>query len=307
MTKKLVYIDQNIVGHQLSGSLKLVPEQDLTWVYSNEHFSEIRRSSNASKYLNELERMDAKLLELELDADWKITGVAKLNEHRTPTQHYEAYLDAINDIELDDNLFNPLLAWINGGGDEASLNQLSNKLIEEVSSLTKDFPISDNNFNEQICRIKPDFDSMVEQVKTQGNNINNTRDAFGIGKGAVGHISGNNQIMKIWELIKATNEFDVTCDQFFGFDRTIEEKTSIFQGIVGCCAVFDIIGFQSEKKIRKIDKLPNIQSDAGHIAMGAYCSAILSEDKRLIKRAKAIYQYKGIGTTPILIGRRKKD
>jgi hypothetical protein len=65
----------------------------------------------------------------------------------------------------------------------------------------------------------------------------------------------------------------------------------------------DFVGFQAEKKCRKIDKIPNIRSDAEHIAMGAFCTAILSEDKRQIRRAKAIYEYKGINTLPILIER----
>lgn len=216
-----------------------------------------------------------------------------------------AYLEANNDVEFDDNIFTPLLAWINGGGDETSLNQISAKLTEEISSLTEAIPHSDKNFDEQLSLIKPDFDSAIEKIKAQGNDINSTRDAFGIGKGAVGGITGKNQILQIWDLIKSVNKFDVTCEQFFGFDSPIEESTSIYQGIIGCCAVLDIIGFQAEKKCRKIDKMSNVQSDAGHIAMGAFCLAILSEDKRLIKRAKAIYEYKNIGTETILIDRNK--
>ena len=63
----------------------------------------------------------------------------------------------------------------------------------------------------------------------------------------------------------------------------------------------DTVGFQAEKKCRKISKIHNVRSDACHIGMGAYCSAILSEDRRLVKRAKAIYEYKSIDSSPILI------
>lgn len=78
----------------------------------------------------------------------------------------------------------------------------------------------------------------------------------------------------------------------------------MYLGIVGCNAIMDILGFQAEKKCRKIRKIHNVRSDAGHIGMGAYCSAILSEDKRLVKRARAIYEYKDIGTSSILIERK---
>ena len=63
----------------------------------------------------------------------------------------------------------------------------------------------------------------------------------------------------------------------------------------------DILGFQAEKKCRKINKIHNVKSDFGHIAMGAYCAAILSEDKRLAKRAKAIYEYKGISAVSLTV------
>ncbi len=96
----------------------------------------------------------------------------------------------------------------------------------------------------------------------------------------------------------------MNCDQFFGFapiDNQGYELWPVYLGIVGCNAVMDILGFQAEKKCRKISKIHNVRSDAGHIGMGAYCSAILSEDKRLVKRAKAIYEYKNIVTSSILI------
>ena len=67
-------------------------------------------------------------------------------------------------------------------------------------------------------------------------------------------------------------------------------------GILGCCGVFDRLGFAAEKESRQIDKIPNIFSDACHIAMGSFCGCILSADIRLIKRAKAIYKFKNIPT-----------
>lgn len=75
----------------------------------------------------------------------------------------------------------------------------------------------------------------------------------------------------------------------------------MFLGIAGCCAVLDIIGFQAEKKSRDIEKLPNVRSDAVHIGMGAYCAALLTADRRLARRAKAIYEYKKLGTVALIM------
>ena len=303
MSKALIYIDQNIIGLQLGGAINLTKRPDLYWVYSKEHFAEIRRSSNTKQYLQELEKIKAKLLDLELNSDWKITDTAKLIEHGTPTQHYEAYREATGDVDFDDNLFDPFQVWVNGGGDEGPLKQLPEHLAEQVLSLTRDLPIDDDDFVERLSSLKPEFNGVIEQMIEQGNDIRKTREALGDGKGAIGGISGENQVKKIWDLIGPACA-GISCDQFFGFDPIDKqgyESWPVYLGIVGCCAVMDIVGFQAEKKCRKIDKLPNVRSDSGHIGMGAFCSAILSEDRRLIKRAKAIYEYKGIGTSALLL------
>lgn len=51
MSKPLIYIDQNIIGLQLLGIMSLAKRDDVTWVYSKEHFGEIRRSDKPAKYL----------------------------------------------------------------------------------------------------------------------------------------------------------------------------------------------------------------------------------------------------------------
>jgi hypothetical protein len=301
MSKYLVYIDQNIIGALLEGILNLSKRPDLYWVYSKKHFAEFRSSSNSDQFLLALEKIDAKLLDLELTSDWKITGNAKLIEHGTPTQHYKAYIESTRETIACENIFDPLLAWVNGGGDEGIFRELPMRVAEQVTSLTKDLPI---NCNALLDQLKPNFECMIEQMIEKRNEVKKTEKVFG-GRSTVGAVSGDNQIHQIWKMISPATP-GITCDQFFGFDpveKLGHETFPLYLGIIGCCAVMDFVGFQAEKKCRKIDKIPNIRRDAEHIAMGAFCTAILSEDKRLIRRAKAIYEYKGISTLPILIER----
>ena len=305
MSKPLIYIDQNIIGMQLDGSIDLTKCTGLCLVYSKEHFAEIRRSVNANRYLEELEKINAKLIDLEL-IDWKITGRAKLIKHGTPSQHYDAYLNAIDEVEFDQNLFDPFQAWVNGGGDEGLFKQLPEKIAEQVLSLTTGFQYNDEKVIEKLNALEPDFKSMIEQMIDHGNDVKKYREAFGYGKGVIGCISGKNQIDQIWNIIGPACP-EISCDRFFGFDPIDKqgyESWPAFLGIVGCCAVMDMVGFQAEKKCRKLHKIPNVRSDSGHIGMGSFCSAILSVDKRLIKRAKAIYEYKNIGTSAVLLKRR---
>ncbi|WP_105257901.1 hypothetical protein [Pseudoalteromonas sp. T1lg88] len=307
MSKPLIYIDQNIIGLHLQGIISLAKRDDVTWVYSKEHFAEIRRSDEPAKYLDVLDAIDAKILDLVLDENWKIAGEARLNESGTPHQHYDAYIEANRDVNFDDTLFDPFQVWVNGGGDEGPLKNLSEKFAHQILSLISELPFDTTEMIDKVKSIKPKFDSMIDDMILNGNDIEKTRAAFGDEKGAIGSISGEKEVEKIWEIISPTMQgADISCDQFFGFDPLEKqgyESWPMYLGIIGCNAVLDILGFQAEKKCRKLNKIHNVRSDAGHIAMGAYCSAILSEDKRLIKRAKAIYGYKNIGTSPIWVTR----
>lgn len=308
MSIPLVYIDQNIIGLQLQGYINLCKRDDIKWVYSKVHFEEIRRSNNPEKYLGVLNDIGAIMLDLILDENWKITGEARLIEHASPFEHYQDYIEAIGDVEFDETVFDPFQVWVNGGGDVGPLKDLSDNLVDQILQLTSDLPYDTSEVTSKVEAIKRNVDSMVDDLISNGNDINITRAAFGDEKGRIGGVSGENQIAQIWEIISPTMKgSDISCDQFFGFDpieKQDYELWPMYLGIVGCNAIMDILGFQAEKKCRKISKIHNVRSDSGHIGMGAYCSAILSEDKRLVKRARAIYEYKYIGTSSILIERK---
>ena len=305
MSIPLVYIDQNIIGLQLQGHINLSKRDDVIWVYSKEHFTEIKRASEPEKYLDVLNNIDATMLDLIFDENWKITGEARLVNDLTPFENYQNYIEAIGNVEFDETIFDPFQVWVNGGGDEGPLKELSENLADQVLRLTSDLPFDRTEMANKVATIKPVIDSMVDELISNGNDIKKTRAAFGDEKGTIGGVSGENQVAQIWDIISPSMESSgVSCDQFFGFDPVDKqgyELWPLYLGIIGCNAVMDILGFQAEKKCRKINKIQNVRSDASHIGMGAYCSAILSEDKRLVKRAKAIYEYKNIDTSPILI------
>jgi hypothetical protein len=126
----------------MNGHINLKKSNDIVWTYSKEHFSEIRRSNNPHQYLQVLDGIGAKLLDLDLDDDWKITGGANFSRHSSAIQHYEDYLSANNDVEFDENIFNPFQAWVNGGKYEELLKLVSEKLTEQVLSLISNLPFA---------------------------------------------------------------------------------------------------------------------------------------------------------------------
>lgn len=300
MSKPLVYVDQNVLGMHQQGRINLRAASDVQWAYSKEHFTEMRRSDDPEPYLAVLDEIDAKLLDLELNGS-RITGSAKLVDGCTATQHYSTYCAAVGEVAFDDTIFDPFQAWIKGGGNEDMLRAFPHQVAEQLLALTEYLP------REVITKegdaLVEDFSAAISQMVGWGNDIETNRAAFGVGKGAIGSVTGSNQIQRIWNMVSPACP-GLTSDQFFGFDPPDKrgyETWPVYLGIVGCCAVLDVLGFQAEKKCRKIDMLPNVRSDSTHIAMGAFCSAILSADKRLVRRAKAIYEHKSIGTQCLLL------
>jgi hypothetical protein len=303
MSKPLVYLDQNIIGLIANKEINIKPSDDFIFTYSKEHFREIHRSKSPELYLNALHQIDAKLLDLELDQNWKITGKALLKESGTPTELYSEFLDTISDVDLSEDIFDSFLAWVNGGGNKESLECLPDLLSEQIFEITKDLTNSHVELTDKLLNITQDFKGVINNLIENGNDIIKTRSALGNDKGAVGSVLGENIIEKIWSIVQPTSG-GLTCDEFFGFNPKDKQGYDIwpmYLGIVGSCAVMDIIGFQTEKKCRNIDKLPNVRSNSGHIGMGAFCSLVILKDKRLVKRANAIYKYKGINSSATVL------
>lgn len=285
--KPLVYVDQNILGRHLAGGFTLRPDSSFQWVYSKEHFAEIRRSDDPDKYLAVLDEAGAQLLDAEM-VQWKLTGAAHLIRHGTAREHYAQYCRSVDEVPAMDSIFDPMLAWFNGGGDADQLKSLPQHLAEKLRELLGDGAEFESATAQM--RAEDEFDTTLNQMISDGNDINRLRAAMGVGKGAAGSVSGQGRLEQIWRMISPQCP-GMTSDRFFGF-----EGAPTYLGIIGCCGVLDILGFQGEGKARKTLSMPNVRSDANHIAMGAFCQMLLSADKRLINRASAIYEYKSIGT-----------
>lgn len=294
MTLPLVYLDQNIISLQSIGTIDLSPVTGVQWVYSKEHFAEIQRSNNPDAFLQALDHLSAKLLDLEM-VGWELTGRVNLIETGTAVDHYQDYLDPANYVEIDEEIISLFIAWALGGATPEMLRELPERFADQLGTLMARLP---KHVADLIpAWVEGDLKHMVDNMTKAGNDIFRLRELLGVGKGAAGSITGENPLMQLWERIEP-NAPGLIAEQFFGFAPLDEEKALpvTWLGIIGCCVVLDIVGYKSEKKARKPEKVPNILSDAAHIAAGAYCSVIVSRDRRLVERARAIYQFQKIGT-----------
>ena len=308
MCKPLVYLDQNIVSSLANKEIRLSHFDEFTFVYSKENFAEINRSSEPQKYLDALHEIDAKLLQLQLCPDYRLTGRAELREDCTPSHYYSEYINEISKVPQGDNIFDPFIAWCNGGKDDTALRALPSALKEAIQDLSDGLPDVNREFTECHDSTILEFNDLISELFEHDNDIKKTRATLGY-KPNISGITGDNIIEQIWNVVSKNNS-GVTCDEFFGFNPINKQgydNFPMYLGIVSCCSHMDMLGFQAESKCRKVDKISNILSYASHIAMGAYCSLILSFDKRLVKRANAIYQYKGIDAQAMLANKNPKS
>lgn len=301
MEQALIYLDQNIISSLSSGTLKITPEDGQLFVYSDEHFREIRRSSDPSLSLDALQDIEAKMLTLQMDSQFKLTGSASVSQEKSVEANFNQFCSNLAEVDCDENLMDPLLAWVNGGGDQESVESMPVEMLKQVNSLLG--PLGCTELRAKADDVSVDFADSVEKMMETGNDIGTIRQALGFSCGEAGSLEPETALAKLWEVI-GPKSGEMTADQFFGFEPhswEVESSKLLYLGIVSCCAVLDIVGFQAEKRGRKIAKIPNVRSDAAHIAMGAYCAALISQDVRLVNRAKAIYGYKNIGTIPVLV------
>ena len=312
-SEKLVYFDQNLIETEFT-----VLPPGYCFVYSKSHFTEIERSSAVARYLELLDKMKAKYLYLPIEypnifarnTPKLLTGSAR--------DFYIGYLKEKKNLRIDKigDKANAALAWFSGG-QGISDSEMDNCIDDFLSLLLGDVEKSFDNLVELFPGLKTKLKSAIDSFYSskdnikdayldlleQDNDIEKIRKSFNPKKGFFGNITGENILGKIWDQLtdekKASHKNSADC--FFGFKNWNLEDLPIFFGIIFCCVQLDLIGFQSEKKGRKPSKQPNVQSDAYHIGYGAYCDYLLSKDRKLVNRAKAIYEYKAISTRAILI------
>ena len=298
----LIYLDQNIISSIRKGEIVLKPStSELVWTYSNEHFNEIHRSDDWKDYLDVINDIKASHLKTNLDKSFKIMDSAQLDANTPVFDLYESFLSCkkgFPDTQI--SKMDPVIAWVNGGGSQELLEEVPDNIAKELYELTSGLSDFGLDISPLIDHTKEELSRTVNKMIGEDNNILKTREALGVGKGALGNLNCPNALESIWMMISDKLP-GIEMDQFFSFEphpllKQGYETWPVYLGISGCCAVLDILGYQAEKKIRKIEQIPNIRSDAGHIAMASFCNILLSNDSKLRNRAQAIYEYKNLHT-----------
>ena len=297
-----IYIDQNILSVQAKSAVTLsLPGHEV--VYSTIHFDEIRRSINVEPYLCALKRLKARLLEPVMRNGLPEDHVQIVDA--PPKQLFEIYLQKRANYPIDTAQFSEILAWLSGGGSEESVASAPAKIhdffIDSLSAHEAQLP-------KDLSRILADslmksVNSVVSKARAHGNDYRADWKRLGAEKNGFSNLFGKNQLLQIWDTVKDRVP-DRSPEAFFGFEwkkNGNNVPAPQILGIVACCGVLDALGFQAEKKRRKVKNQANVQSDAQHIAMASFCDVLFTQDERLYRRAKAIYEFRRMQVNAIYL------
>lgn len=299
-----IYLDHNIIDGISKQHFRLKPSDKIIWIYSDENFAEIKRSNNM-KFLEILNDLKAQKIETILDESFKLTGKVNFLPFVKPDKLYEEYIQSINEVHVDNSEHYQFLARLYGADNKDQILGFPDSFKNQIKDILSPYGLYEGEFAEKTNDVADKLEKIVNNEMQEIEELEKTRQSIGTNKGKLNNFAnGGNPIEEIWSFLK-DKVGPFTKDQFFGFDPIDKQDYTewpIYLGIVGCHTVLNFLGFNPDKGLNKINDIPSILSDGNHIAHAAYCHGFLSRDKKLCLKAKAIYQYKKIGTLVTKLG-----
>lgn len=295
-----VYVDMNILADAIKGDVSLMGSPDFNWIYSNEHFIEISRSGD-TRYLDILAEIRARFLELEMNDNFQLTGNADILEFADPHELFGRWCEAQTGFDAEIYLV-PVLSHLFGADNHSEVSTSIESFLAEFSTILKEAEIPDNQRLEKLGDAQRTMNGLITTLLRDKPNTDACRIAISTHNGRANKVlSDENPLMLLWDTIKGKAP-GVTPEQFFGFspmERLGYSTLPEYLGIVGCYTVLNMIGLRPDRGLSKNERTTAAMSDASHVGHAAYCTALVSADKRMCDKARAIYKFREIGTRVI--------
>jgi len=291
-----IYLDQNILQYDFEGTIKIPENNQVQYVYSNEHFSEISRWENDG-YFSVLKRLKARKIKCNLNESNKFTDNGFLYDYADPKIMYEEYKDTIQTSKSSMNIFQPLLVYMNGNTTVTSPEEINHNFQTTLKELLGDTfdVIGDENIKSQYNLLLETVGEQLESTLKKHKPLPLDKARKKIAKENLSNLNPAKGLIidQIWDLIK--NEMvDIEKDQLFGKKAMPFQHDffySKFQNVIQCHSILNYLGYWPDGGLAKINKIYGINSDASHLAHSIFCDGIMSGDNRMCRKAEAIFSY----------------
>jgi hypothetical protein len=291
MTQVFVYIDQNILGYAKDGRL-FVDTDDLRLVFSETHFKEFPPGQEQG-FLDTIDALHARMVKIRLDQKFEITDSAEI----LPETPVRILYDRFKQTYREDlaTAFDPMLSRLYGGEDLNAALKVPDDLRERVTRLLEANPL--------LATLAPKVEQVFGQLKEvlsrelpKAQQIEIQRKQMGTDKGRLSGIPPSDVLPFVNDiLLKNTG-----VDYLVLFEKLLKGKPN-FLRIAALNSWLNSVGYNPDTRLSSRGKVANSRNDAEHMGNAAFCQLLLTEDRRLAKRATAIYQYLRIKTQVVQI------
>ena len=331
--KPTLYLDQNIIDKIVKYPMLVEDGRfagyDCQVIYSNETLNEIERSGQPDEFLGVLENLKARKIEFEVNQRFELTGRVAIKEFISPFNVYEEFLasDPIDDIankiilsnrEFIYNLFSSNASKSIASFTEETIenfDRLYNEVYENLIDMKHELPadyyqlLEDEvrqNYKIQKKELIRSQKIMLENMPKQGidlectagqDGIRSLQEKTGVDGAILNNIKSPDILVKIYQ--KYTKSDDIGfIDDFYLISNKIHGRDMYkFEKVMNIYLMLNIIGYKRDKGFyKKFGRFVSAQSDGQHLAYACYCNYFFSEDKALIDKSKAIFEFLKIKT-----------
>jgi len=292
--KPVIYADLNVFRYIAYNELHVVDPERFIWVYSLIHLDEMLRNGNTDA-LEGMRLLKAREVKDILNDQSKSIGDIQILQYVEPTELYESYVETVSGTRHVASLFIEPLLTIFGADNQAQLAKTPQELIETMDELTSDADdVTRDNLMTTARQTAKDLTQSIHEHLNKQFPIDDTRKAIGMTSGKRKSLENEElPIEAIWELIEPAMD-GAERDVMLGLrpNPLIPNQQFTQHGaITKAHTILNLIGYSPDKSLSSRKKIKNILSDADHVGMAAYCQALLSADKRLCNKARAIYKH----------------
>lgn len=318
--KPLAYLDHNILDllgkYDLPDFLEILSEYQI--VYSDVTLKEIRRSIGSEEmFLRTLDRMGALHIAVNFDfPHFKSTNEIIIHDV-TPLFAYEHYCKN-QDSGPDTNVYNALAIKLWGGKKDLSFQDI---FIRQLKTLNDSLDMTLEDLTPDHENLRPQMDVIINSVKVQsflawskayeamqqqeqeGQDLvaaHAFRHAVNVLPKQLNNVEPPNVIEQIWEMLTSSEKFSgtqLTIDDFFTMESFSEAPLHCHQKVTRMYNTLNLVGYHQDTDLNKDNRFIASMDDCTHAEMASFCHALFSNDKKFLKKAKAIYEYLGIATT----------
>ncbi|MEJ8844871.1 hypothetical protein WG954_20920 [Lacibacter sp. H375] len=275
--------------------------ENLIIPYSNAHLNDLLKSykkGERKRVAESLQFISILTKDVCLTQYWNDEN-AKWHQ-RNPEEYFQDLIDNGEDVDMTslDTILEPLKEYGLGAIFD-TFKQLPHDInFDEIEKYNPNFLLffKKAKLENSIYAVMEDFIGLTNEMKTNPTVYNELRNLF---KTAIPLDSSIHNVDNVIEMLDNTLPKTMLNKSFTQLylenDKTETSKNKDYSKIIGTFMQLDFVGYGSDKLTEK-NQYDNLFNDSLHCFYAAHCDYFVTSDKKIYKKAKAVFQNEKINT-----------